>query len=313
MIRTCDPRFPKPMRYQTALRPEERRIYTAALNTVNSFLCRRWTALGLGRRNPVMRPVIVLLTDFGALDPYVGQMKGVLAREAPDALVMDLCHEVDAHNIVQAGFLLQASHRHFPPQSIFLGVVDPGVGSKRSIVLARRENQLFLAPDNGLLSFLVGEAESWWRIEAQTCAASNTFHGRDIFAPLAARLALGEAPQNMGPRLAPDAIVHCDLPWAERENHALDCMVLHVDRFGNCLLNLRSENFPSLQRTWTLDDGRMIGEVSTYADLAPGQIGLLAGSQGVMELAVNQGSCARLLELRPGAHIRLTGKDTPCP
>ena len=234
-------------------------------------------------------------------------------REAPDARVVDLCHDVAAHNILQAGFLLQASYRHFPPQSIFLNVVDPGVGSSRSIVLAERENQFFLAPDNGLLSFLIDEPVSWWRIDAQAFAAGKTFHGRDIFAPIAARLALGATPQAIGSRITPDMVMRRDIIWAEIGNRALHCTVLHVDRFGNCLLNLRADNFPRLQGTWTLDDDTTIVAAATYADLAPGQIGLLAGSQGVLELAVNQGACARILDLCPGRTIRLTQKDTPHP
>jgi S-adenosylmethionine hydrolase len=260
-----------------------------------------------------MRTVIVLLTDFGHLDPYVGQMKGVLLREAPDACVVDLCHEVDAHNVLQASFLLQASYRHFPPQSIFLSVVDPGVGSGRSIVLAKRENLFFLAPDNGLLSFLIDEQASWWRIGASSRAASNTFHGRDIFAPLAANLAMGAAPQALGSPVAPDTLVRRDLVWNSVSLDALDCTVLHVDRFGNCLLSLRADNFPARHETWLLDDGTMVVQAATYADLAPGQIGLLAGSQGVMELAANQANCASRLDLRPGQDIRLRRKDTPHP
>ena len=259
----------------------------------------------------VMRAVIVLLTDFGHLDPYAGQMKGVLLREAPDARIVDLCHDVEAHNIIQASFLLQASYRHFPPQSIFLNVVDPGVGTSRSIVLAERENQFFLAPDNGLLSFLIDESVSWWRIDAQAYAVGNTFHGRDIFAPIAARLALGATPQAIGSRITPGMVMRRDLLWAEIENRSIDCTVLHVDRFGNCLLNLRVENFSGLSGTWTLDDDRTVVTTATYADLAPGQIGLLVGSQGVLELAVNQGDCARTLGLCPGRNIRLTQKDTP--
>ena len=260
-----------------------------------------------------MRPVIVLLTDFGNLDPYVGQMKGVLLREAPDVRIVDLCHEVRAHNVTQASFLLQASHAHFPSRSIFLGVVDPGVGTSRSILIAQSTNQLFLAPDNGLLSFLADEAVSWWKVDPQLEATSRTFHGRDIFAPLAARLALGASPQALASRVAASAIVRHGIAWADSGKRILDCTVLHVDRFGNCLLNLRAEEFPCLSRIWTLDTGRTVTQAQTYADLAPGRIGLLAGSQGVMELALNQGDCTRLLDLHPGQTIRLTQKDVPNP
>ena len=260
-----------------------------------------------------MRPVIVLLTDFGTLDPYVGQMKGVLLREAPDAQVVDLCHEVRAHNIVQAAFLLEASHLHFPPQAIFLGVVDPGVGSSRSILMAQFENQIFLAPDNGLLSFLLDRPVSWWKVAPEFECASKTFHGRDIFAPLAARLALGASPRSMATPVSAIEIKRHAMTWAENADGVLDCTVLHVDRFGNCLLNLRAENFDAGDGTLHLDDGTMVAVVKTYAHLSPGQVGLLEGSQGVMELAMNQDSCARLLELSPSKTLRLSKKDTSHP
>ena len=253
-----------------------------------------------------MIPAIVLLTDFGLADPYVGQMKGALLGLAPAAPVVDLCHEVRPHCILQAGFLLEASRPHFPDGSIFLAVVDPGVGSGRSILLARLGGQLFLAPDNGLLSFLHGQGASWWRADVDATRASRTFHGRDIFAPLAARLALGADPDALGPAVDPGSTVRLEQPWAEAGDGCLDCAVLHVDRFGNCLLNLRTEAMPARDRTWVLDEGRSVALVSTYADLAPGQVGLLAGSQGVMELAVNGGSCAGLLGLLPGRKFRLT-------
>ena len=260
-----------------------------------------------------MRPVIVLLTDFGTLDPYVGQMKGVLLREAPDAQIVDLCHEVQAHNIAQAGFLLEASHIHFPPQAIFANVVDPGVGSGRSILMAQLESQIFLAPDNGLLTFLIDRPASWWKVATGLERTSNTFHGRDIFAPLAARLALGASPGSVAEPLSANEITRHAMTWAKSAGGVIHCAVLHVDRFGNCLLNLRAENFPCPPRTWTLDSGGTVMEASAYADLPPGQVGLLAGSQGVMELALNQGDCARLLDLHPGQTFRLTLKDGPLP
>lgn len=252
-----------------------------------------------------MHPVIVLLTDFGHQDPYVGQMKGALLCAAPDACIVDLCHEVAPHDTVQAGFLLQASHGHFPRGSIFVCVVDPGVGSARSILMARLEDRFYLAPDNGLLSFLLDEKASWWRARTITPAASRTFHGRDIFAPLAARLAGGQSPDSLGSQLAPDEVVRLETPWATIRDGALDCRVLHVDRFGNCLLNLRSAFGHSPGRTWLTHDGREIVEARTYSELPHGRIGLLAGSQGVMELAVNGESCARILHLSPGSPLSM--------
>jgi S-adenosylmethionine hydrolase len=255
-----------------------------------------------------MFPVIVLLTDFGLLDPYVGQMKGALLCAAPQARIVDLCHEVRAHDAVHAGFLLQASHRHFPTGSVFVCVVDPGVGSGRGILLARHEGRFFLAPDNGLLSFLIEKPVEWWRVRADAPAASRTFHGRDIFAPVAARIALGTQPQTLGAPLGPEEVVRAGLDWAEPAGAELRCRVLHVDRFGNCLLGVRAGH-PLPAGTWAMDDGRPVLPASTYADLEPGQVGLIEGSQGVMELAVNGDSCARLLGLSPGDAVRLTRTD----
>ena len=258
-----------------------------------------------------MSPVIVLLTDFGLHDPYVGQMKGALLCGAPQAAVVDLCHEVAPQDIAQGAFLLWASYRHFPAASVFVAVVDPGVGSAREILLARLGDRYFLAPDNGLLAFLLDEPATWWRAAHSFPDASRTFHGRDIFAPLAARLAAGESPENLGSPMAGEEIVRLNAPWALERDDVLDCRVLHVDRFGNCLLNLRSDFSLRPGRTWRMDDGREVREILTYSDLAPGRVGLLPGSQGVMELAVNGGACASALKLSPGSAIRLTRRERP--
>lgn len=255
-----------------------------------------------------MLPVIVLLTDFGHLDPYVGQMKGALLCAAPQARIVDLCHEVRAHDTAQAGFLLQASQRHFPAGSVFVCVVDPGVGSGRAILLARHAGRYFLAPDNGALSFLRDEPATWWRVRTDTSAASRTFHGRDIFAGIAARIARGEDPHSIGTPVDPGETISLPSAWAEAGNGELRCRVMHVDRFGNCLLNLRAGH-PLGPGIWVLEDGRPVHPAATYADLMPGQIGLIEGSQGVMELAVNGGSCARLLGLAPGSPLNLTQTD----
>ena len=252
-----------------------------------------------------MHPLIVLLTDFGYVDPYVGQMKGALLRTAPHFPIVDLCHEVQPHNIDQASFLLRSSREHFPTGSIFVCVVDPGVGSGRALILARQDGRYFLAPDNGLLSFLLDEDTSWWRIETGPETVDPTFHGRDILAPAAVRLARGEGPDVLGPALDPLKIMRRRPTQPLIDADTIECTVLHVDRFGNCLLNLPVSQFELSDRIWDLGQGQHATEVRTYADLAPGQIGLLAGSQGVMELALDQASCALRLNLAPGQRIRL--------
>ncbi len=251
-----------------------------------------------------MRPLVVLLTDFGHHDPYVGQMKGAILRHAPDAVLIDLCHEIRAHDTRQAAFMLEASHVHFPGATIFVCVIDPGVGTERGLLLAQWDGRWFLAPDNGLLNFLRCHPAVWWKLPAPPAETSRTFHGRDILAPLAARLARGEHPDTLGVRFQPEQAA---TPTADRmariETDTIQCRVVHVDRFGNCLLNLPIQ---PIHATWRLTQGQNVDHTETYADIAPGRIGLLAGSQGVMELAMNQTSCASHLGLAPGDTITLT-------
>lgn len=250
---------------------------------------------------------IVLLTDFGLGDPYVGQMKGAMLRLAPTATIVDLTHDVLPHNVTQAAFLLRASRPHFPANSIFVAVVDPGVGTERALVLAQSSGHIFLAPDNGLLGFLPDNATLWRRIP-QPAQASPTFHGRDILAPLAARLATGLAPESVGAELDPATVIRLPRPDLYLEHAPLRCQVVHVDRFGNCLLDLPAS--AATGRVWRLGL-HLVREVQTYADLAPEEIGMLAGSQTVMELAMNQQSCAKALGLGPGSTVQLTAEIRP--
>jgi len=269
---------------------------------------------------------IALLTDFGLTDPYAGQLRAALARQAPGATLLDISHSVEPFAVSQAAFFLAASAPHFPTTAVFVCVVDPGVGSTRRIVGAHvptpKGGQDFLAPDNGLLGLLLStpglpetgpDAPRVFDLSdpASSYAASATFHGRDIFAPLAARLSAGEALADMGRELAQDELARPD--WAgtriRPENpREIDVHVLHVDRYGNCLLSLRAGTPPprpvtALKMPW--GQRREVRMVRTYADIPAGTVGLLAGSQGFFELAANQASAAVALGLRRGDALRL--------
>jgi S-adenosylmethionine hydrolase len=251
---------------------------------------------------------VVLLTDFGLSDPYVGQMKGSLLSHAPEARIVDLSHQVEPYNILQAGFYLAASRAHFPPGTVFIAVVDPGVGGDRRIVLLEKFGQRFLAPDNGLLGLtaasggpgILRDVSPPWRGQS-----SATFHGRDLFAPLAARLVRGESPHALGEEVNPHSLVR--LPGCEpvRTPERVRATVLHVDHFGNCILNL---DIPGWQaslakaRHLSMTSGQTSGlrPAVTYSSLEPGEVGIIAGSQGYLELAMNQDSAAARLGLTPG-------------
>jgi S-adenosylmethionine hydrolase len=260
-----------------------------------------------------MRP-LALLTDFGLTDPYVGQLRAALARLAPGAAVLDISHMVEPFATGQAAFFLAASAPHFPPDAVFLCVVDPGVGTSRRIVGASVGGQDFLAPDNGLLGLLLdtpGRPEA--RLFDLTAAAaaygaSATFHGRDIFAPLAARLAADEPLSALGRSLKPEALVRQQWAAPQEFPGGVEAHVLHVDRFGNCVLSLRQDfAFAGQVSGLSLGPGERLPLrlAGAYAELPQGQAGLLLGSQGFYELAANQASAASLLTLRPGDAARI--------
>lgn len=257
---------------------------------------------------------IALLTDFGLTDPYVGQMHAALTRLAPGAPLIDISHQVEPFGTAQAAFFLAASAPHFPRDTVFLCVVDPRVGTRRRVLGVQAGSQSFLAPDGGLLDLLLdtpGLPQA--RIFDLSAAAegyglSATFHGRDVFAPLAARLSLGETLEALGTPLAREAVVQ--RPWAtpQAEDGAVLAHVLHVDHFGNCVLSLRQGFlFADTVAGLSLGPGESLPlrRVRAYAELGPGEPGLLLGSQGFFELAAYQDSVATRLTLSPGDPVRI--------
>lgn len=266
-------------------------------------------------------PTVVLLTDFGTMDPYAGQLRGALATLVPNISILDLTHGVTPHNVVQAGFFLAASLGHFPTGSIFLAVVDPCVGTSRRIVLARFGSRFVFAPDNGLLGLPLSQRPDAVCFDCSRAVArllatspvSATFHGRDIFVPLAARLLSGERPEALGTPIPARDILPAPIPGpapfgAFNPDGQQHTHVLHVDRFGNAVLALLDHPAPKPGLPITLVTPRRtrLTAVETYADIEPGEAGLLAGSQGFLEIAANHASAAALLGLAAGMNITLS-------
>lgn len=257
--------------------------------------------------------VIGLLTDFGLVDPYVGQMKAVLASLAPHARVIDISHHVAPHDPLQGAFFLVASLRWFPKGAIILAVVDPGVGTARRIVLLDKDGRKILAPDNGILSqaiALPGPARAWDLTPSAETPPVKTFHGRDVFAPLAAKLLSGDDPSKFGPEISPASLTSIAGTLPERENGCVKARILHVDRFGNAVLNLdigswRGVMANAVAIAMAKPCENELVFAGTYADLPPDAVGVLAGSQGYMELAVNQNSAAKQLGLAVGDPVVL--------
>ena len=261
------------------------------------------------------RPIITLLTDFGARDYFVGAMKGVILSINPDAQIVDLTHEIPPQDIEAAAFNLLSCYRNFPERTIHVAVVDPGVGSDRRAIIVECADQFFVGPDNGLFSW-IAEREGIWTATHITNQrffrrpVSNTFHGRDIFAPVAAALSSGRQPRELGPALTDIVRLESLEPTAINEN-TFEGRIIHIDRFGNCVTNFTRETLESrgVATAWRMTiSGQEISSLrSFFADSGPNEAFAVVGSAGFIEICVRNGSAAELLNVHRGERVRLTG------
>jgi hypothetical protein len=254
--------------------------------------------------------VVTLLTDFGPGSVYVGQMHGVLLSRAPGVRVVDLSHDSPPGAVAAAGYLLQRSWRHFPPGTVHVAVVDPGVGSGRAVLAARAHGHLFLAPDNGLLGPVLEEAPEAevHRVENRALMndeVSHTFHGRDVFAPVAAHLAGGGALEAVGPTVEAEIA----RPGPQVDAEGVDGSVLLLDRFGNIVTNIPGSLLEGLGSAAGLRvrvGASFIDDVvRTFSDVPRGVALAYVGSGGHLEIAVNGGHAGSLLALQPGDRVRV--------
>jgi S-adenosylmethionine hydrolase len=262
----------------------------------------------------VLRPAIItLLTDFGRRDAYVGIMKGVILSLNPMARLVDLSHEVPPQDIVAGALVLQSAWRYFPPGTIHVAVVDPGVGSERRALAATGGGQFLVGPDNGLLSLVFKEHTDRIAVKLENPAyflpeVSATFHGRDIFAPVAAHLSLGVPLTSLGPAL-PDP-VRLDVPdpvWGEGE---VVGEIIAGDHFGNLISNIPFDLLHSrLRGRWASlrVKGQLIEQfATTYSEVSPGTLLALGGSHGYLEIACRLGSAAQVLGAAPGDRVQVS-------
>lgn len=235
--------------------------------------------------------MIVLFTDFGPSGPYLGQMKAVLYRANPTVPVIDLLSNAPSLDPRASAYLLAAYSRDFPPPAVFLAVIDPGVGGSRAPVALKIDGRWFVGPDNGLFNVVAmrGREVEWWDITWRPSLLSATFHGRDLFAPVAARLAAGEQP--LGERREAEARI--DRTWP-----ADDRRVIYFDYFGNAITGVRAESAPTLERLSV--SGYELSSARTYSDVPRGQAFWYENSSGLIEIAVHGGSACERLGLKIG-------------
>ena len=251
--------------------------------------------------------IVTLLTDFGLSDHYVGVMKGVILRFNPSAQIVDLTHQVEPFDLVGTSFTLAAAHSYFPPRTVHVVVVDPGVGSERRPLLAEAGGWLFLAPDNGVLESIYRRYPARVRaLEPDRCALqpiSNTFHGRDVFAPAAGLLSGGEPPERLGNPI--EDFARLDIPCPRQVAPGRwQGQVLKVDRFGNLITNFAAADLPARFRL-TVGLVRVESLRGSYASAAPGEVFAIAGSSGCIEISVKEASAAAAAGIGPGAPVEV--------
>ena len=262
--------------------------------------------------------IITLTTDFGLVDPFVGIMKGRILGRFPTARIVDLTHGIGPQAVEEAGFWLERSIGYFPAGTVHVAVVDPGVGTARAVLAAPIDGQLLLAPDNGLLAPLAARhtPEGIVRVELPRLerfgirALSATFHGRDLFAPLAAELARGScSPEELGD--AAGVIVRAPLPVPRRSSEGIEGHVITVDHFGNLITDIEASELASLAHPHVELAELRLPLSRTYADVSPGEYLALVNSFGRLEIARAQSSAAAGLALGRGAAVRVRPAGEP--
>jgi hypothetical protein len=261
------------------------------------------------------RPIITLTTDFGLNDHFVGTVKGAILSIAPDAEIVDICHSVQAFDILDGALALAQAYSYFPTRTVHVVVVDPGVGSARRPILASSDKYNFVAPDNGVLSLMYAREE---RLNVRHITSehyflqplSNTFHGRDIFAPVAGYLAKGVDQEKFGLEITDFVRFNAPRPKAV-DAKTLRGIVLKVDRFGNLITNITAQDAPALFQAPLPAFKLAIGQrevtsfKTNYADGAPNELFAILGSMGYLEIAANRSAAAQLAGAGKGTEVSL--------
>ena len=261
------------------------------------------------------KPIITLTTDFGLNDHFVGTTKGVILSIEPEAEIVDICHSVQAFDVLDGALTISQAYSYFPSGTVHVVIVDPGVGTTRRPLLVTSERYHFVAPDNGVLSLIYQREQ---RLSARHVTAehyflqpvSNTFHARDVFSPVAAYLAKGVDPAKFGEEVSDFVRFSAPKPKPVSEN-TLRGVVLKVDRFGNLITNITPQDAPMLfaqeAPAFKIVVGkREIGEIKdAYARGAPGEVFGILGSMGYLEIAANRGAAAQILGVGKGSDVSI--------
>ena len=255
--------------------------------------------------------MITLTSDFGLKDPYVAEMKGVILTINPKATIVDITHDIEKFNIGMAAFMLASVASYFPKGTVHLAVVDPGVGTERRAILVQTKCGFFVGPDNGVL-MLAAQSQGIERIyelsnpNLMLPKTSNTFHGRDIFAPAAAYIDKGTKPHEFGPEIKNPVLPR--FPAVKRSNNVLTGEVLYIDSFGNIITNIQEKNMVNSKifNVKLTEVSLKLKFGKAYAEAEPKEPIVLVGSYGFVEIAVNQGNAANKFNVKVGDKITVS-------
>jgi S-adenosylmethionine hydrolase len=257
------------------------------------------------------RPIITLTTDYGTNDHLVGAMKGVILSTNPDVSIIDITHGVIAHDILDGALTIGQAFKYYPPKTVHVVVVDPSVGTARRPILVAADQHYFVAPDNGVLSSVYDQTEALyvWNLTSEHYfrqPVSNTFHGRDIFAPVAAWLTKSWQSSAFGEPITD--FVRFSLPKPKPDGNTIKAVILKLDHFGNLITNLTAENTPALfaegaKFSIRAGNGTITEFVPTFAQGPAGKPVAIVGSSGNLEICVNRGNAAKILGTMRGAEV----------
>lgn len=260
-----------------------------------------------------MRPLITLTTDFGTSDYFTGAMKGVIKSIAPNAEIIDVTHDLNAYEIAEAAFTFSQAWPCFPKKTIHVAIVDPGVGSARRPILVEAAGQFFIGPDNGILTSAIEAAKSKSRHITNTklfrAEVSQTFHGRDVFAPCAAQLAKAVPPAKFG-RLIEDALRLNTGKVTQTSKRQWSGVIQKIDRFGNCITNFHVREFPWIATNpfvFTIGFEHVAQLAANYAACQYGEFYAIAGSSGFYEIILREAHAGKKLGVAAGAPVELMG------
>ena len=259
-------------------------------------------------------PIITLTTDFGFRDPYVAEIKAVILSISPNARIVDVTHEVDKFSIRMGAYVLACAAPYFPEGTVHLAVVDPGVGTRRRAILIQTRNSFFIGPDNGVLALAakrqgVGHVFEITNQKLMFSRISNTFHGRDILAPVAAHLTNGTKPEEIGPEI--QKILTAKFARVIKRKDSLIGEVLHMDGFGNIITNIEEKELSSMNIKETVvvkfrNAKFRLKFCRTYAEVEKQEALSIVGSHSFLEISVNQGNAAHKFKVKSGDRIALT-------